>query len=263
MLVFAAITPHPPILIPSIGKDNLNQITKTKEAMETLAEGLYIAQPETIIVISPHGLVNPEFFTIQVNDSYHGDFKNFGDLDTKFKFDSDLSFINKIKIRAETPDLPIALIGEPSLDHGTLVPLYYLAQNLAQVKIVPIAYSLLGYQEHFDFGKYLKDVITRSNKRIALIASGDLSHCLTREAPAEYSIKGEVFDKKLISILEKLDYDQLLNFDQELASEAQECGLRSFMILAGALSKLNCEPKVLSYEYPFGVGYLVMNFKII
>ena len=263
MLVFAAIVPHPPILIPSIGKDNINQITKTKEAMEVLTESLYAAQPETIIIISPHGLINPDFFTIQISDSYSGDFKNFGDLDSKFEFDSDISFVNKIKIRAEKPDLPIALINEPSLDHGILVPLYYLTQNLPQVKIVPIVYSFLGYQEHFDFGKFLKDAITRSNKRVALIASGDLSHCLTNDAPAEYSPKGKIFDKKLISILEKLDYEQLLNFDKELAGEAQECGLRSFMILAGALRQLNCEPHVLSYECPFGVGYLVMNFKII
>ena len=263
MLVFAAITPHPPILIPSIGKDNINQITKTKEAMEALADGLYAAQPETIIIISPHGLINADFFTIQVSESYHGDFKNFGDLDAKFEFGSDLSFINKIKIRAETPEPPISLINDPSLDHGVLVPLYYLTQNLPQARIVPMAYSFLVYQEHFEFGKYLKHVITRSNKRIALIASGDLSHCLTKDAPAEYSAKGEVFDKKLISILEKMDCEQLLNFDQELAGEAKECGLRSFIILAGALSGINCEPRVLSYEYPFGVGYLAMNFKII
>ncbi|MEA2065449.1 MAG: AmmeMemoRadiSam system protein B [Patescibacteria group bacterium] len=263
MLVFAAITPHPPILIPSIGKDNINQITKTKEAMEDLSGALYAAQPETIIIISPHGLINAEFFTIQVSDSYQGDFKNFGSIDDKFEFGSDISLINKIKIRAETSDQPIVLANELSLDHGVLVPLYYLTKNLPKVKIVPMAYSFLGYQEHFEFGKYLKQVITRSNKRVAIIASGDLSHCLTKDAPAGYSSKGEVFDKKLISILEKMDYEQLLNFNEELAGEAKECGLRSFMILAGALSKLNCEPQLLSYEYPFGVGYLVMNFKIV
>ncbi|NCF75296.1 MAG: hypothetical protein GWO87_02305, partial [Xanthomonadaceae bacterium] len=183
MLIFSAITPHPPILIPNIGKDNLNQILKTKQAMEQLGEELYALQPDIIIVISPHGLVHPYFFTVQMSKKYYGDFQTFGDLDDKFEFDSDIIFINKIKVRAELKNLPIKLINEPSLDHGTLVPLYYLTKNLPKVKIVPLAYSFLDYPDHFAFGKYLKKTIGRSNKRIALIASGDLSHSLTTDAP--------------------------------------------------------------------------------
>jgi len=33
-LVFAAITPHPPLLIPSIGKDVIKKVDKTKKALE-------------------------------------------------------------------------------------------------------------------------------------------------------------------------------------------------------------------------------------
>ncbi|MBT4277208.1 AmmeMemoRadiSam system protein B [Candidatus Falkowbacteria bacterium] len=263
MLIFSAITPHPPILIPSIGKDNLNQITKTKEAMETLGEELYALQPDTIIIISPHGLVQQDSFSVQMSDKYYGDFQNFGDLDTKFEFEPDISFINKIKIRAEKKNLPVQLIDESFMDHGALVPLYYLAKNMPKVKIVPIAFSFLSYQDHFEFGRYLKKTIIRSNKRIALIASGDLSHCLTDDAPAPYSPKGEIFDKKLIQIMEKKNYGDLLNFDKELIEEAKECGLRSFTVLSGALSEIECEPQLLSYESPFGVGYLVMNFKML
>ncbi len=261
MLVFSAITPHPPILIPTIGKKNLEKITKTKEAMEQLAEELYALQPDTIVVISPHGLVQTDTFTIQISEKYYGEFQNFGDLETKFEFEPDISFINKIKIRAELKNLPVQLVNESFIDHGTLVPLYYLAQNLPNVKIVPIAYSMLNYQDHFEFGKYLKKVIGRSNKRIALIASGDLSHCLSKDAPAKYCPKGEVFDKQVIDMLQNKKCGGLMMMDKELAEEAKECGLRSILTLAGVIDEMNCEPQLLSYEAPFGVGYLVMNFK--
>ncbi len=263
MLIFSAITPHPPILIPTIGKDNLNQITKTKEAMEQLAEELYALQPDTLIIISPHGLVQPDTFSIQISEKYYGDFQNFGDLNTKFEFYPDISFINKIKIRAEKKNLPIQLVNESFIDHGALVPLYYLTKNLPKIKIVPMAFSLLSLQDHFEFGKYLKKTIGRSNRRIAVIASGDLSHALTPDAPAPYSPKGEVFDKKIIQILKKGDFKKILTIEKDLIEEAKECGLRSFTVLAGILDKIICHPQLFSYESPFGVGYLVMNFKII
>ncbi len=263
MLIFAAISPHPPVLIPNIGKNNLNEITKTKNSLEYLNEELYSLKPDTIIIISPHGIIQEDIFTVQVNDKYYGDFQSFGDFETKFEFKSDISFINKIKIRAEKKNLPIQLIHKTSLDHGALVPLYYLTKNIPDVKIVPISFSMLDYQDHFEFGRYLKKTIGRSNKRIALIASGDLSHALTENAPAPYSPKGEIFDKKIIQILEKKDYGKLLTMDENLIKEAKECGLRSFTILSGVLNEIEHEAKLLSYENPFGVGYLVMNFKLI
>ena len=263
MLIFSAILPHPPILIPTIGKDNLLKISKTKEAIESLAEELYALQPDTIVIISPHGLVQTDAFTVQISEKYYGDFQNFGDLETKFEFEPDISFINKIKIRAELKNLPIQLVNESFVDHGVLVPLYYLAKNLPNVKIVPIAYSLLSYEDHYNFGKYLKKVIGRSNKRIALIASGDLSHCLSEDAPAKFCPEGKAFDEKLVELLKAKDCKSLLEMDKNMIEKAQECGLRSILTLIGALEEIECQPEVLSYEAPFGVGYLVMNFKAI
>lgn len=263
MLIFAAITPHPPILIPSVGKENLKKITKTKEAMEHLSEELYALQPDTIIIISPHGLVQSESFTVQISDKYYGDFQNFGDIESKFEFFPDINFINEIQSRAESKNLPIKLIDEPFIDYGTLVPLFYLTKNLPKVKIVPIAYSLLSYQDHYEFGDYLKKAIGRSNDRIAIISSGDLSHCLSEDAPAKYCPAGEQFDKKIIKILESKKYGKLLTLDKDLIKDAKECGLRSIVLMSGILGDINHESELLSYESTFGVGYLVMNFKIL
>ena len=45
------------------------------------------------------------------------------------------------------------------------------------------------------------------------------------------------------------------------AQGAAECGLRSFVTLGGFLGKdATVDPQVLSYEGPFGVGYMVALF---
>ena len=100
-------------------------------------------------------------------------------------------------------------------------------------------------------------------RKYALIASGDLSHCLKKEGPYGFHSDGPKFDKALIEYLKKKDIKNFLKLD-EMFPEAGECGLRSFCFLLGILeaSGINYQPEILSYEGPFGVGYLVANFKL-
>ncbi len=261
-LVFAAITPHPPILIPEIGKENLTKIEKTKLAMEKLEQELYSAKPEILIVISPHGELNHDYFTINLADSFTANFEMFGDFTNKlnFKGDTVLFTVNK-EIIAEKNKINI--ISEKNIDHGISVPLFYLTKHLPDTSIVPIYFSMLDNQAHYEFGKSLKELILNTDKRVAVIASADLSHCLTSESPAPYNPDGKIFDEKLMKIIENCDVLSLVNLDSKLIENASECGLRSILILAGVIDGINCHPQILSYEHPFGVGYLVADIKLI
>lgn len=261
MLVFAAICPHPPIIIPTIGKENLSQVDKTVLAMKELEQELYASKPDVVIVISPHGDIIPEAFSINLNDSYSADFEDFGDWQTKMEFKNNSELAAKIKARVENK-LPLIMTGNQRLDHGVAVPLYYLTRHLKNIAIIPINYSLLNYEQHWQFGELLKQEIAESDLRIAVIASGDLSHCLIKGAPAGYSPMGAEFDESLIKLIKTKDYKQALKMDEEFVDKAAECGLRSFIILFGIISKYNHQPEVLSYEGPFGVGYLVVNLKL-
>ena len=62
--------------------------------------------------------------------------------------------------------------------------------------------------------------------------------------------------------LSRLDTHAILNLDEDLIEHAGECGLRSIVILLGALQGLSATPHILSYEGPFGVGYLVASFEV-
>ncbi len=260
-IVFSAITPHPPILIPAIGKENTNQLKKTLEALRILEENLYASKAETLIIISPHGIIQSESFTMNLNPEFNIKFEEFGDLSTKINLKGDIGLAYKIREALETK-APLQLISEPNLDHGCGVPLYFLTQHLKNIKILPIYFSGLSLESHFEFGALLKKELLSNKERIAIVASGDMSHRLSKDAPAGYSPKGAKFDKKIINLIREKKTQDILEIDYDLISEAGECGLRSIAILLGILNEIEYTPEILSYEGPFGVGYLTVNFKL-
>lgn len=260
-LVFAAITPHPPILIPAIGKENASQLFATADAFRKLEEIIYVSKVETILIISPHGLVQSDSFSMNLTPEFNADFSEFGDLATKFTVKGDVGLAHRIRENLETK-AALQLISQPKLDYGSAIPLFLLAQKLPQIKIIPLYYSGADLESHFIFGQLLKRELIFARNRIAVIASGDLSHRLTKNAPAGYSPKAAKFDQKLIDLLQKNQAEEILRLNNQQILDACECGLKSIAILLGILDGIKHEPQKLSYEAPFGVGYLVMNFKL-
>ncbi|MCK5465868.1 AmmeMemoRadiSam system protein B [Candidatus Parcubacteria bacterium] len=262
MLKSAYICPHPPLLIPSIGQNNLSEISSTIEAMDCLSYEIKKKEIETIVIISPHGPMQMGFMSVVGTKCLKGDFLQFGD-DTSMSFENNIDLGLNIKKIADARNIPVGIINSgTTLDHGAMVPLYFLAKHNPNIKIVLIAFSYLDYQKHFGFGEVIYEAIESIDEKIALVASGDLSHRLIPDAPAGYSPRGKEFDKLLINLLEDNNVGKVLNIDSDLIEEAGECGLRSIIILLGTLSILEkYQFEKLSYEGPFGVGYLVGKFE--
>lgn len=270
MLNFAAITPHPPIIVPGIGKpEDLEKAKQTIEAMEKLSKEIAEADIDTIIIISPHALVHTDRMAVYTNPRFKGDFKQFGAKGITFEFDNNLELAEKIIEKSNEAGVKAYGFGDPEndyfdLDHGEMVPLYYLRKNLPEsVRIIPIAYSYLDRLQHFAFGEILNEAVNApefADSRIAIIASGDLSHRLIAGAPAGFSKAGKEFDQEIVEYLKNNKVQEILEMDEEFIESAGECGYRSILILLGALDGLKYKPEILSYEGPFGVGYLVANF---
>lgn len=261
-LVFSAIAPHPPLLIPNVGRENLERVKKTESALTDLASDLYASKPDSIIIISPHAPISEDTFFINACEKFNCDFEDFGDFETSFSFRPDLELSANIKMQTQDENIPLNLICEPRLDHGSAVPLYYLMKNLKDTPIVPISFSFLDIKTHYKFGQLLQREIMRNNKRIAVIASGDLSHAITTEAPAGFNEHGKEFDEMVVDMLKNADEQSIVNIDPKLVDEAAECGFRSMVILLGIINNINCRPEIMAYEHPFGVGYLTCNFVI-
>lgn len=255
MICFAAIAPHPPIIIPGIGEgEDLKRVQKTILAMERLRQDLEKTKPDTIILISPHAPLEFDSFGINSAQALTGDLSGFG-LDKQFEFKNDLEIAREIceislarKINAH--------FYESALDHGAMVPLYYLIENI-KPKLVHLSFSGLDFLSHYQYGELIGEILADNFKRVAVIASGDLSHRLTSGAPAGYSFQGKKFDQKLIEFLKEKKENDILNFNETFVEEAGECGLRSIIMLLGIVKLEEWHFDLFSYEGPFGVGYLV------
>lgn len=254
------LSPHPPILIPEIGQENTKKVEKTIKALNFLEEKLFQEKPETILIISPHGPIFSDAFNSNQEQNLEGNFSLFGETTINLKFKNDLNFVQQIKQGIKKENIPLKIISQKNLDHGSLVPLYFLAKRLKLASIIPIGFSFLDLETHFHFGKILAEEIAKSGKKISVIVSGDLSHRLSINAPAGYSAIAKKFDQKLISFLEKNNWQEILNLDPDLIEEAGECGLRSIVIGCGIAQIQNLSFQFLNYESPFGVGYLTGYF---
>ena len=262
-IIFGCVVPHPPLMVPDIGRGEERRISATLEAMEELADKLAQQKPETILVISPHGVSYPSAMGIVTAKSSTGNLRNWGVPGPDYHFDNDLSMVSAIEKEAGAAGIPLQSIGETGydIDHGVLAPMYYLFRAVKGIPVVPLTFCWLPLSTHFAFGQAISRAATETGKRVALIASGDLSHRLLPSAPAGYDPQGKVFDKKLVDALSRLDTHAVLNLDEDLIEHAGECGLRSIVILLGALQGLSVTPHILSYEGPFGVGYMVASFE--
>jgi aromatic ring-opening dioxygenase LigB subunit len=262
MIVFASFVPHSPLLIPEVGKNNLAQLENTVLAYKKLEQEIYAAKPDTIILIARHAEILEKAFSINQQPEIKVDFKKFGDLVTKIQLPNDIALGYQIKEAVES-SVPITLTSHDMLDYSAGVPLYYLTPHLANIKIVPISYSSLGNQAHFDFGRHIKEMIHRSGKRVAVIAAGDLSHKLHQDSPAGYSARAQEFDQSLMTYLSENKLEEILDFDPDFVKEvAAVDGFYSLLILLGVIKNLNYRCDRLSYQAPFGIGYLVENFKL-
>lgn len=263
-LLGAYLFPHPPIILEEIGMGEEVKAKKTIEGVKILSRDIKEKSPSTIIIITPHGPLFRDAIAISVEDSLNGNFSKFGHSELTFSFKNDLKLIKGIIKNSSNTKIKIVEVGSDSsriynidnqLDHGALVPLYFVNKEYSDYKLIHITYGILPPEDLYRFGQQIERSINESDEDVIIIASGDLSHKLSNDGPYSYSPQGKVFDEKVVNIMKDGKMDDIVSFDLELAESAGECGLRSLMIMAGVLDDYKLETKVLSYEGPFGVGY--------
>lgn len=270
-LVASVLVPHPPMAVPQIAGTSTGDVCTTTRSLREISRRIVDLSPDRVVVISPHCPLFSDAIGILHVRELAGDFGQFGHRDLSYSSDSDLEFTKLLSETAGDERIPTALIDtrrarslgiSERLDHGVLVPMHFINEAGYRGSLVCMGFALLSVEDLYKFGMALKRVIDRSPGRTAVIASGDLSHRLTPDAPAGYSRYGQVFDKELMAKLAKRDYYGVLTMDQSLIEQAGECGYRSVVILLGCLDGFETDPEVLSYEGPFGVGYGVVDFHV-
>ncbi len=263
-VVGAIMVPHPPIILPEVGRGEEKKIAATDEAYRKAAAFVKTLEPETIVLISPHSAAYAEYFHISPGKHAKGDMRQFRAPQVQIQVDYDCAFVEALENTAILDNIPAGTLGErsPALDHGTMIPLYYVNQFYPDYQLVRIGLSGLPLSVHFRFGQIIQQTAAALNRRVVVIGSGDLSHKLRIDGPYGLSKEGPEYDERIMDVMGRAAFDELLDFDETFCDKAAECGHRSFCIMAGALDGFAVDTQKLSHEGTFGVGYGVCTYRV-
>lgn len=216
-------------------------------------------------MISPHQIMYADYFHISPGKAAKGDFGQFRAGHVNFEAFYDTELVAALCKIADQHGLPAGTEGEQDcrLDHGTMVPLYFVNQYWQDYQLVRIGLSGLPLRQHLELGRCIREAVHALGRKAVLIASGDLSHRLKADGPYGYQKEGPQYDASIMEVMRKADFSRLTDFSEAFCGKAGECGHRSFTMMAGALEGLEVKAQQLSYEGPFGVGYGICSYQVV
>lgn len=276
-IVYACAVPHPPLIVPSVGRGEEAKIQATIDAYRQVAREVIASNPDVIVVTSPHAPYFRDVFHVTTDAMLWGSMAQFRVPQTCIEALCDTAFANAVAAGLSDASIPAVTSDRyrDDMDHGTFVPLFFVREAYREFAgdtrplgkdlpcpIVRIGLSMLPASTHRELGRVIAHVAAEQGKRVAFIASGDLSHKLKASGPYGYVPEGPAFDAQICELFAAGDLDGLFTMDEDLCEAASECGLRSFQIMTGALEGLQIDAELLSHEGTFGVGYGVAAFRI-
>ncbi|ADL50788.1 AmmeMemoRadiSam system protein A [Clostridium cellulovorans] len=265
------LLPHPPIVVPEVGKGEEKKISATSASLHAIGKEIAVRAPDTIVLITPHGTMFQDAIALSYEDEIEGDLKHFRVPEVTMKFKINKTLTSKIFEMAYEEGIASVLATDSilskynisvSLDHGAIVPLYFVNKYFNGYKLVHITYTELSDIDLYKFGRFISKAVEELNEKAVFIASGDLSHRLKDDGPYGFDPAGEKFDREFLDYLQNGDVKGVFGIDKKVIDKAGECGRRSTAILLGALDGKKFSGELLSYEGTFGVGYGVMRFNV-
>ena len=257
----AFMVPHPPLIVEEIGKDEIEKIKKTRDSYIQIAKEIKELNPSTIIISSPHAPMYSDYFYLPNEEEAVGSFSNFGASNVKFNQKYDVELIKEIEKISKSKNFPCGRVeSRESLDHGTMVPLYFINKYLSDYNLVVVGLSGISLEANFEMGKIILEAVNNLDRKVVYVASGDLSHKLQDYGPYGFIEEGPIYDKKIMDVMGNAKFDELLKFDLDFLRNAAECGHRSFIMMSGFLNNIKVTSKLYSHEDITGVGYGICSY---
>ena len=260
----AILVPHPPVILPQVGRGREAEIQSTIDTYRNAAARVAAWKPDVLVISSPHTISYADYFHLSPGGGAAGDFAVFGAPQVRLEAKYDAALRDEIIRQADAAGLRAGTLGErsPELDHGVCIPLWFLREAGVDCPIVRMGLSGFSPLEHYRLGRCVARAAETLGRRVAFVASGDLSHKLKEDGPYGFAPEGPAFDEQITAAMADGDFLRFLTLDPGLCERAAECGLRSFQIMAGALDGLAVKPELLSHQGTFGVGYAVAVFTV-
>jgi aromatic ring-opening dioxygenase LigB subunit len=226
--------------------------------MRTAAQHIVEKNVDVVVVLSPHTPRYRNAFGVAEGYKIEGTFEQFGRPDLCATFTSDTHIQKTLESIAAESGVSLKPIPSHQIDHGALVPLHFLKECEFQGNVIIIGFPAANSESDRKLlGEVIRKTAIASGKSWALVASGDMSHRLTPGAPAGFHPQAERFDRLVVKCVESGNYENATSIDSALRELAAEDVVESLDVAAAVLQGNSHGRKLLSYESPFGVGYLV------
>ncbi len=255
------LLPHPPIVVPGVGGDAIADCQQTVDACREFARRLVESEPARLCLVSPHAPRQARAFGIWAGERLWGDLAEFRAPRANVEFPQDADMEWALLTAARSEDVATWSIPPGRLDHGAVVPLWFLAEAGWSGPTCVVSLPRSSDPDAMcAFGRAVAVALDQLPGPAALVASGDMTHRATPGAPAGFEPRAVEFDERLEQLVARGQLADICTIDPALRELAAEDAADSSIVVASALSFHGSRSEVLSYEHPFGVGYLVAVF---
>jgi aromatic ring-opening dioxygenase LigB subunit len=261
-LVFACMVPHAGVALPELAEDPAVGAL-TRQTMAAIGAELALLAPETVVVLTPHGLTIHGAIGVAITEQAAG---ALGPVLVEMRTDQELAFA--LVDRGAHAGLPVLPYwfgdGTLPLDWSTIVPMRYLgARFRPRPRLVVVGPSAhVPRQQLVAFGQVLRAAAEASPARIALVASVDQGHAHAESGPYGYDPASALFDAMLQEMLAEGRLDRLMDLDEELEAAAMPDSVQSLLVLHGALGARPCGCSLRSYEVYGYFGGICATFDL-
>jgi aromatic ring-opening dioxygenase LigB subunit len=266
-LVFAAIAPHGTSAIPgATGPEEDSRGRATQNAMAELGRRYQAANPEAVIVLTPHNVHVEGALAVVTAGTMAGDLAQWDAPGIALKAAVDRNLADGVKASIRAADIPVVGISfggnNPHeavhpMDWAVLIPLLYMGgRSEPQTPVVVVSPARdLTPETHVAAGKAIAEAAAASGKRVALVASCDHGHGHLADGPYGFRDESKIFDDRVVEVLKSDRLAELVKFDPELVQAAAADSWWQMLMLAGALGE-GWRGEFLSYEHPTYYGMI-------
>jgi aromatic ring-opening dioxygenase LigB subunit len=268
-LVYACVAPHGGEAIPVLAGRKAKLFAPTTAGLRTLARDMKAARPDTVVIATPHNLRMPKHIGVVISENSTGEVTE-GGKTVRLGAKCDLDFGEKVIAEAEKKGLPVAganygalegPLSDLAMDWGTLVPLWFFLRWKPRPRVLIVTPSRgIPLDENFEFGGAVARVAEQGKKRVAFVASADQAHAHSKSGPYGFNRRAAEYDRLVVEAVSRGRLEALLQIDPGLVEGAKPDSLWQMTMLAGAVSVVPMEGRVVSYQVPQYYGMLCASY---
>jgi aromatic ring-opening dioxygenase LigB subunit len=254
-VVFAAIAPHGGLVFEQ-------PEAPTRKGMDELARRFESAQPESVIVVTPHGTLVDGHFGVVRSGKVSEHPNQFISPDYLYAGLGEPVLAEACSRALQEDGLPAVGVtfgttvsgeSEMPIDWGAGIPLWFM--RAPAVVVTPC--RALSNDEHVRAGAALAR--GTADRRVAFIASADHGHGHTSDGPYGFAPESKKYDDQIVELVRQNRLAELVAWDAGRAVAAKADSFWQLLMLHGAIGE-DFDAELLSYEAPTYFGMLCASF---